>query len=125
MSNLDENLSANFKRREFACKCGCGFAEPEGRLVEALQTLRDLLERPIIINSDCRCERHNAEVGGVAGSQHTLGIAADIKVNDLTVKQVAEAAEKIPAFENGGIGTYPSKGFVHVDVRNGRARWKS
>jgi hypothetical protein len=32
-------------------------------------------------------------------------------------------AEDVEAFRNGGIGVYPDKGFIHVDVRDGRARW--
>ncbi len=38
--------------------------------------------------------------------------------------QVYDAlAERIEAFKNGGMGLYPSHGFVHVDVRGHRSRW--
>jgi uncharacterized protein YcbK (DUF882 family) len=57
--------------------------------------------------------------------------AADIKVPGKTVraklshrKKMLEAAEKVPAFRRGGIGTYPSGAF-HVDYRPWRARWNS
>lgn len=121
---MANNLSKNFSSKEFACHCGCGFDGVHRRLVDALQKLRDEVRMPIKINSACRCERHNAKVGGVKGSQHTLGIAADIVIKGMTVEQIKAAAERIPAFENGGIGIYPSKGFVHVDVRKKRARWR-
>ena len=37
---------------------------------------------------------------------------------------IAEAADRIYAFREGGIGTYPRSGFVHVDVRGERVRWE-
>jgi len=33
-----------------------------------------------------------------------------------------ELAESVPAFAQGGIGVY-DRGFLHVDVRDHRARW--
>ena len=43
-----------------------------------LDPARELLGKPIHVNSGFRCPAHNAAVGGVAKSQHTLGEAADI-----------------------------------------------
>ena len=118
----------NFTYKEFTCPCGCGFNCTSKRLVMALQDLRNLIGKPIIINSACRCEKHNAEVGGVqkkadgsGGSLHMKGIAADIRVEGLSPKALALEAEKIFAFNNGGIGIYRT--FVHVDVRGHKARW--
>lgn len=117
------DLSQNFSRAEFMCKCGCHAVKVDTRLVTALQQLRDALNKPITINSAYRCPRHNAAVGGVANSEHPQGEAADIKVVGMTVRQLYAAAEKIPAFMNGGIGVYPEGDFIHVDVRRGKARW--
>lgn len=118
----------NFTYKEFTCPCGCGLNCVSKKLVAALQELRDLIDKPIIINSACRCEKHNAEVGGVpkkadgsGGSLHMKGIAADIHVEGMSSKSLATEAEKIAAFKNGGIGIYST--FVHVDVRGHRARW--
>lgn len=47
--------------------------------VEILQPIRDAWGQPIVISSGYRCPRLNAAVGGVKGSQHLLGQAADIK----------------------------------------------
>jgi len=47
--------------------------------VEILQPIRDAWGQPIVISSGYRCPRLNAVVGGVKGSQHLLGQAADIK----------------------------------------------
>ena len=47
-----------------------------------LQPLRDYLGQPIIINSGFRSKAVNKKVGGVYNSQHMLGQAVDIKVNN-------------------------------------------
>lgn len=119
---VDENVSKNFKRSEFVCKCGCGKYNADPKLIKSLQKLRDTIGTPIVINSACRCEAHNKAVGGVPNSQHVQGKAADIRVSGLTPKELAKFAEEIPDFNKGGIGTYNS--FVHVDVRGTKARWK-
>ena len=75
------DLSRNFSRSEFECKCGCGEAEVSPLLIEQLQKLRDYTGEPIRITSGRRCEAHNAAVGGAKNSQHLLGLAADISVS--------------------------------------------
>ena len=120
------DLSKNFSMKEFACKCGCGYATPDPRLLSALEELRERLGGvPLTINSACRCPSHNEKVKGSPKSQHLKGTAADIRVPPgYTVDSLAEHAEGVKAFANGGIGKYPKKNFVHVDVRTtGRSRW--
>jgi len=120
------DLSKNFSRSEFACKgtnC-CGHSAPvQPELISALQALRDQLNLPLSITSGFRCNRHNESVGGATRSFHTLGMAADVACPDgLTAEDLAQAAETIAAFQQGGIGIYPS--WVHLDVRTtGKARW--
>jgi uncharacterized protein YcbK (DUF882 family) len=122
------DLSKNFSRSEFACKgtnC-CGHSAPvHPELISALQDLRDQLNLPLSITSGFRCNRHNESVGGAAQSFHTLGMAADVSCPDgMTAEDLAQAAEAIPAFQQGGIGIYPS--WVHLDVRTtGKARWRN
>jgi zinc D-Ala-D-Ala carboxypeptidase len=116
------DLSKNFSRWEFECKCGCGFDQVDPRLIESLQRLRDLLSTPVNINSACRCEKHNRDKGGEDDSQHLVGRAADIWCKGIKPRKIAEIAKQIPEFHNGGIGIY--KTFIHLDVRiNGPARW--
>ena len=122
------DLSRNFSRSEFACKgtnC-CGHSAPiQPELISALQALRDQLNLPLSITSCFRCNRHNESVGGATRSFHTLGMAADVACPDgLTAEDLAQAAEAIAAFQQGGIGIYPS--WVHLDVRTtGKARWRN
>jgi uncharacterized protein YcbK (DUF882 family) len=116
------DLSRNFSTHEFNCRC-CGRAEINPHLVDALQELRDLAAAAVRITSGYRCPEHNRAVGGAKRSQHLLGNAADIVIDGRSVAETYELAEQVPAFRNGGIGVYPEQGFVHVDVRDGRARW--
>lgn len=115
------DLTKNFNRFEFVCKCGCGFDDIDLGVVQALQKLRDMLDKPVHVTSGCRCPAHNAAVDGAGGSQHLQGKAADITIRDISPGDVANYVEEnIPEFANGGIGRYP--GFTHCDIGPKR-RW--
>lgn len=114
-------LSAHFQRSEFKCKCGCGFDAVDVELLDVLEYLREHFNRPVVINSACRCQTHNRIVKGAPDSQHVKGKAADIRVQGIEPADVAEYLhQKYP--DKYGIGCYPS--FTHIDVRTNRARWK-
>lgn len=116
-------LNQYFKRKEFACKCGCGTATVDAELLEVITDVREHFGKPVIITSGHRCAKHNANVGGAKASKHLLGIAADIKVKDVASSAVAAYLEsKYP--DKYGIGRYPRHGFTHIDVRSGKSRWK-
>ena len=53
------------------------------RLAAFLQTIRNELHLPIIVNSAYRSPEVNAKVGGVSSSYHVKGLAADIKCADM------------------------------------------
>lgn len=115
------DLSPHFNKKEFACK-DCGESNINMDLVFALEQLRDIVQKPIIVHSAYRCPEKNAAVGGVSQSQHMLGNAADINIPGLTVQEMYDAAMQVPAFKGGGIGVYDTN-FIHVDVRHNIARW--
>lgn len=121
------DLSKNFSRHEFAClgeDCCDHSAPVMPELVSGLQTLRDRVGLPLSISCGFRCRRHNKAVSRTPDSQHTLGTAVDVRCpKGFTPKQLAELAETIPVFRDGGIGVYPEEGFVHVDVRIKKSRW--
>ena len=52
------------------------------RVCQQLEILRAYIARPIFITSGFRCPELNAAVGGVNGSAHTRGLAADFVVKD-------------------------------------------
>ncbi|NLJ34249.1 MAG: DUF882 domain-containing protein [Firmicutes bacterium] len=113
----DFPLSDNFRLREFQCAC-CGQVKLHPYLVQRLQALRERLGRPVLINSGYRCKKHNAAVGGAPQSLHLEGMAADIRVAGIAASKLGHLSE---ALGFTGIGIYP--GFVHVDIRPGKARW--
>ncbi len=61
------------------------------------------------ITSGYRTASHNAKVGGSKSSQHLLGRAADIQVQDTDPLAVAAYAESLmPGW--GGVGRLPGQG---------------
>lgn len=116
-------LSNNFTRKEFACKCGCGFDTVDTGLIFLCELVREFNEsRPTIISSGCRCKGHNSAVGGSPTSQHLVGRAADLIVNDPkgVYEKLTYRFKKAPMF---GFGCYATEGFIHVDSRELAARW--
>ena len=53
------------------------------RLAQFLQTIRNELHLPIVINSGYRSKEVNEAVGGVLSSYHVKGLAADVKCADM------------------------------------------
>ena len=115
------DLSRYFSRKEFACKCGCGFQTVDVDLLDALKMVRSKFESSVTINSACRCDEHNDKIGGSYGSKHKQGIAADIVVSGIHQSHIYAYLDA--AFpEKYGIGQYDA--FTHIDVRAKKARWK-
>lgn len=109
----------HFKKEEFTCKCGCGMNNIDLRLVKILDDIRESFGKPCVVTSGCRCAKHNKNVGGVQGSRHVLGKAADIYIqgvhtNDLlTYTKNLVATNKLRyTYTNGS----NMNGVVHVDI---------
>lgn len=66
------DLTRNFSRSEFACRCGCGLDSIDPDLVDILQHSRTAVGIPYPINSGCRCQVHNKRIGGAGNSAHLL-----------------------------------------------------
>lgn len=139
-------ITPHFNTREMYCKCPrCAGKIPPTSVVANLTKLAKVLEEfrshsasgGIIVDCAYRCLAHNAEVGGVTGSFHTQGLAADIVFGDKKEADMFYTAAKIPVSQIprrpgagslfAGVGYYPRKGFVHVDIAQGMPRpntWK-
>ena len=117
----NKKLSTNFRVKEFACKDGTDPVFIDSDLVAVLQKIRTHFGRAVTITSAYRTPPHNKSVGGTTYSQHQYGMAADIKVSDVSPKEVATYAERLLP-NKGGIGTYNT--FTHIDVRGTCSRWK-
>ena len=114
-------ITSHFNLSEFSCPC-CKRVMLHPKLLAKLVELRNVLERPVYINSGYRCFEYNQKVGGVANSYHCIGLAADIKVKDIHLIELLGYAEEI---DFAGIGFYEKKIFLHLDVRpTKRARWR-
>ncbi len=106
------DLTKNFSRHEFACKCGCGKDNIDLDFVETLQRIRDLTSYKMKINSGTRCRKHNAtkRVGGKPTSSHLKGVAVDIACKS-SKKRYELLSLLGDEFHRIGIG----KDFIHVD----------
>jgi len=114
-------ISPHFNLSEFACPC-CKKVMLHPLLLEKLEELRKILERPVYVTSGYRCSGYNRKVGGVPNSYHLIGLAADIKVGDISLIELLEICENI---DFNGIGFYEKKNFLHLDVRpTKRSRWR-
>ena len=116
------DLSKNFSRWEFRCKCGCGLDTVDYQLLSLLERLRIYYgSRGITINSGSRCPEYNKKIGGKPKSQHLIGRAADFTVAGASPKLVQRYLDL--TYPDGlGIGSYNT--FTHVDTRTGGpARW--
>ena len=121
-------LTANFSLSEFKCKDGTDVPTElmpnVKKLANELQKLRDLLDEPIYINSGYRAPSYNKKIGGARNSFHVQAKAADIVVKSLSPKQLHSKIEYFISqgvLNFKGIGLYST--FVHVDVRDKKARW--
>ena len=117
---MDKQLSNHFKLSEFACRCGCGGANPNTKLLRLLEQLRSNLNcKYITVTSGYRCPSHSVKEGGYATDAHTKNLAADVMCYDqsnrvIPVETVAAEAERI-GFT--GIGLM-NGGAIHLDVRD-------
>ncbi len=121
-------LTNNFNLSEFKCHDGTDVPEhllPNVmELAKNLQVLRNHFGKPIHINSAYRTVDYNKKIGGATKSQHLIGKAADIRINGIAPKEVADAIEQLISegkMKQGGLGRYNS--FTHYDIRGVRSRW--
>ena len=126
---LPGQITPNFALREFGCHDGTSYVEGLMReqgltkrnakerarqLAERLERLRVREgNRPLRPNSVFRTKAYNASVGGVVGSAHTRGYAADLPAPAGVT--LARHREHVRAVFEGGVGYYPTKRFVHGD----------
>lgn len=89
-------------------------------LAKALDKIRNDSGCAIGVTSWYRPPAINAEVGGVSNSQHINGSAADIYPIGGDIYAFQKWLDKQ---WDKALGYGAKKGFVHVDLRDGRIRW--
>lgn len=110
-------LARHFKVKEFACKDGSQVVFIDDHLYTVLDILRQKLGKPVIITSGYRTPEWNKKCNGAKYSYHMRGMAADIRVNGISAKELAKKLDEIVPDECGII-VYES--WVHFDVRAGK-----
>lgn len=114
----------HFKRSEFCCPC-CqkGGEIMDMWLIWLLEVIRAHYNKPIIINSGYRCEKHNKEVGGAKNSQHLYGDAVDIRIQGgADYDEVAKWLRDEILTDWGGLGI--AKNYIHIDLRDEKTTWR-
>ena len=112
-------LSKHFKVKEFACKDGSPIVFIDDHLYCILDILRNKIGKPVIITSGYRTPEWNKKCSGAKYSYHMRGMAADIRVNGMSAKEIANKLNEIIPDECGII-VY--KSWVHFDVRTSKYR---
>ena len=69
----------NFTAKELSCKC-CGEYYHDEYSLDLIQAAREIIGKPLVINSAHRCKSHNKASGGSKQSQH-LRLAFDINLD--------------------------------------------
>lgn len=138
----DGKIGQHFRVHEFFCRDGMPFPiraipQLEWYVANVLEPLRAKFG-PCMISGPYRHYWYNRNVvGGATMSYHVWdrycdgtvagsALACDLSFANGTVAQWGAEAAKLLAKlgRGGGIGTYPSSRFTHVDSRKDAARWK-
>ena len=110
-------LARHFKVKEFACRNGSQVVFIDDYLVSILDILRHKIGKPVIITSGYRTPEWNAKCNGAKYSYHMRGMAADIRVDGMSAKELANKLNEIVP-DGCGIIVYNTS--VHFDVRTGK-----
>lgn len=110
----------DFIPEEISCKSD-GSLILDTDAMDRLQHVRDIMDKPLIINSAYRTEQYNKSVGGSPRSMHLKGKAFDISTVSSRGKKRLDRKELYKAALKAGFtgfGFYDT--FLHVDT--GRKR---
>ena len=123
------DLTENFSKSEFVCKCGCGEDRISADFVERLQLARNTFGRSLTITSGCRCPEHNKKEGGKENSSHlvkernvdgtgwTGGLQETCLASDILCKSSRDRFKLIGCLLGAGIRRLGiAEEFIHVDI---------
>jgi hypothetical protein len=115
-------ISAHFSKRDFVCKCGkCDQAiRVSMGLVGGLELLRAKVQNRITVVRGYMCADAVEAERGLRRNYYTVGVAADITVENMDPKAVFVLAEEVPEFK--GLGLNLDTGVLHVDTRKEKDR---
>ena len=87
----------------------------------AIAAIEGRFGRKVVVNSGYRDPQHNSDVGGVDNSYHMKCMAADIFIPGVDKRRLIAAAYRERLV--GGLGCYPGRTFIHIDVRDRPRGW--
>lgn len=93
---------------------------PQPIAMKALDNLRHVLNKPLIINSAYRSPQWNKLVGGAKHSYHVKGLAFDIDTKEWTPNERMCLTHAAGVLGFHGLGMYDT--FIHIDMGPHR-RW--
>jgi len=100
---------------EFKCECGCG-GDVTQEIKDLANRVREIYGHPIVISSGFRCDYQNRVDGGITGSNHTIGHAADMySPGRMSYDEVDVLAGCIVA-AGGGCIRYHEQLFCHMEL---------
>jgi len=91
-------------------------------LKRAIGSFERKFGRKIVVNSGYRDPIHNLLVSGADGSYHMKCMATDFFIPGVSKGDLIAFAMRNPLV--GGLGCYPGRDFIHVDVRKRPQGWK-
>ena len=111
------DLSEHFSKKDFVCRCKhCKSAfRMSMTLLGLLEYIRNHFRNRVNILVGYRCPELIEEMGSFRKSYHGRGQAVDITVNNVSPEKLFVFCESVPQIN--GVGFYPEKKFVHIDVR--------
>jgi uncharacterized protein YcbK (DUF882 family) len=123
-----------FELKEFKCREGREYPDPTDTysrginplLLAFCDELRHRCGFALHVNSGYRNPEYNAKIGGEKNSYHMLGCAADLSVAQYNEEDFQKMYKLAKEMFPPGLGYYPQKKFIHIDVRSGYdhlARW--
>ena len=119
-TEANEKVGQHFNVREFACKDGSQIVFIDDYLVSILDILRNQVGKPVYINSGYRTPTRNKAVNGAKYSYHMRGMAAGIRIDGMTAKEIANKLNAIVPNDECGIIVYNT--WVHIDTRTKKYR---
>ena len=87
----------------------------------AIAAIEGRFGRKVVVNSGYRDPQHNNDVGGADNSYHMKCMAADIFIPGVSKRSLIAVAYRERLV--GGLGCYPGRQFIHIDVRNRPRGW--
>lgn len=116
-SGFRMHLTPNFTKEELRCP-HCDKVDMDNDFMNMLQEARTIAGVPFHITSGYRCKEYNTTIGGVVGSSHLKGKAADIRMKDYAEGFSVLYGAIFAGFVRIGFG----EGFIHVDNDRGKTQ---